>query len=85
MGFPYLFESRAKALDLSDRRRIDGLSARNALSRETRVDWIRGEADPMLWSPDILLGAVGDVHAHHAALCLAATLLWATEQRDNTS
>ena len=61
-------ESRGEALDLSDRRRIDGLRARHALNRETRVDWMRGEIDPMLWSPDIVLGTLGDAHVHHDEL-----------------
>lgn len=57
------FESRSSAQDRTDRRRIDGLRGRRLIPQSLRADWVPGPTQPLLWSPDLLLGVVGTARA----------------------
>ena len=58
------FESRSPAQDKADRRRVDGLRSRRLIPDELFVDWVPGVSEPLLWAPDLMLGAVGDARAN---------------------
>ena len=58
------FESRSPAQDKADRRRVDGLRSRRLIPDELFVDWVPGGSEPLLWTPDLMLGAVGDARAN---------------------
>lgn len=53
-------ESRTKSLNTRDLRLIDKLRGSRAMPRSLRVDIKLPSAEPMLWIPDQILGAVGD-------------------------
>jgi hypothetical protein len=55
-----VFESRTPHQDRTDRRRVDGLRGRGVITGELRAEWRRGAEEPLLWAPDIVLGALGD-------------------------
>lgn len=56
-------ESRSPHQDKTDLRRIDGLRSRGIVPTKMRVEWMPGIEDPLLWAPDIVIGALGDEHA----------------------
>lgn len=62
------FESRSAAQDKVDRRRVDGLRGRQLIPQSLYADWVPGLTQPLLWSPDLLLGAVGDARANDLSL-----------------
>lgn len=62
------FESRSTAQDRTDRRRIDGLRGRRMIPHSLRADWVPGPTQPLLWSPDLLLGVVGTARANAGPL-----------------
>lgn len=53
-----VFESRGRADDLRDRKHLDSLKARKQITGPLRVDHLAGRAEPLLWVPDILCGAL---------------------------
>lgn len=56
-------ESRTQSLNTRDMRLIDKLRGSRAMPRSLRVDIELPSAEPMLWIPDQILGAVGDQEA----------------------
>ena len=62
------FESRSPAQDRADRRRVDGLRGRQYISTSMHVQWTPGATEPLLWLPDLIVGAVGDARAHNRRL-----------------
>lgn len=64
-------ETRTQSLNSKDLRLIDALRGSGAISKRLRVEFARPLADPMLWLPDAVAGAVS--HARKA---------WGTEYRD---
>lgn len=55
-------ESRSPSQDRKDLKRVDGLRSRAVIPRDMRVEWVPGIEDPMLWAPDLVLGALGDAY-----------------------
>jgi hypothetical protein len=53
-----VFESRGAADDRRDRVLIDALRARRTITAQLRVDHRPGPAEPLLWIPDVVCGAV---------------------------
>jgi hypothetical protein len=52
-----VFESRGPADDKRDARMIEAMRARKRV-QGVRFDHVRGRAEPMLWVPDVVLGAI---------------------------
>lgn len=53
-----VFESRGPADDRRDRTHLDTLKASKQVAGSFRVDHLAGKAEPLLWVPDILCGAL---------------------------
>jgi hypothetical protein len=53
-----VFESRGPADDRRDRTHLDSLKASKQITGSFRVDHLAGKAEPLLWVPDILCGAL---------------------------
>lgn len=62
------FESRSASQDKKDQRRVDGLRNDHAIRPSLRVEWAVGANEPLLWAPDLILGAVGDAKASREPL-----------------
>lgn len=59
LGVPQaVLESRGKADDRRDRTHLDTLRSRRLITADLRIDHLPGPADPMLWVPDAVCGAV---------------------------
>jgi hypothetical protein len=51
------FESRNRVLDAADKKLIDILRIRNAISPRLRAVWLPAVEEPLIWLPDIVAGA----------------------------
>lgn len=60
--FDLTLECRTRAQDKNDRAHIVALQGSHGLDRRMRIAHVRGEAEPMLWIADAVLGAINDVH-----------------------
>lgn len=69
------FEARTPAQDKTDKRRVDGLRSRHLIPHSLYAKWIPGGDEPLLWSPDLVLGAVGQARAHNLPLSPALSAL----------
>lgn len=69
------FEARTPAQDKADKRRVDGLRSRHLIPRSLRADWVPGANQPLLWTPDLVLGAVGQARAYNLPLSPALSAL----------
>lgn len=60
LGVPEVhLESRSRAQDVTDRRRIDGMRSQQLIPDTMMVTWDRGAEAPLLWAADLLLGSLG--------------------------
>lgn len=55
---PMTLESRGRADDKRDRDVLDGFRATGSIDSSLRMDHVPGPAEPMLWVPDAVCGAV---------------------------
>lgn len=53
-----ILESRGPAADKRDRDLLDALRARRVVPGTLRLEHVPGPADPMLWLPDAVCGAI---------------------------
>lgn len=58
------FESRGKTDDKNDMKMVFALRNRRVIPAAFRVDHLPGPAEPLLWVPDIVNGAVGTSISH---------------------
>ena len=54
-----LLEERTPSLNLADSRLVDAIRGKKLIPTRMRIDTGRPSAEPMLWLPDVVAGAVG--------------------------
>lgn len=52
-------ESRKRSQDLKDLKTLDAVRSKDLLDADLRLDFARPKAEPMLWIPDAVAGALG--------------------------